>query len=338
MDDRLTEQIAVSDPNGLRSAEAAMLSALTGADEEQPEMATEQSPEMEAAPEEEYGTDDLDDEQADDPDDTDGDQLVEEELEDPTEPTYTVKVSGQELEIPLSELLNGYSRNADYTQKSQRLADERRQLMETQSQLAELQEQIQQWQSTSRQADDFAVDDPGPDYWSELKTRDPVRYMIERDDYREKVAQRDAHQRQTAELQQQLLQQQHQQRAYRLEEQKARMLELIPEIADPDRGAGIKAGIKAYGAELGYTDEELDSLEDARAVKVLHDAWQWQQLQQRRQMIKARPSQSLSSGPSQSSATGNRGHSQLTKAKQRLAKTGTVRDATAAFTQLLSKR
>lgn len=39
--------------------------------------------------------------------------------------TYKVKVDGEELEVGLDELLNGYSRTADYTRKTQALAEER---------------------------------------------------------------------------------------------------------------------------------------------------------------------------------------------------------------------
>lgn len=43
------------------------------------------------------------------------------------EPRYKVKVDGEELEVPLNELLNGYMRQADYTRKTQALAQERKQ-------------------------------------------------------------------------------------------------------------------------------------------------------------------------------------------------------------------
>lgn len=44
------------------------------------------------------------------------------------EPTYTITVAGEEITVPLSELRNGYQRQADYTRKTQELAAERQQL------------------------------------------------------------------------------------------------------------------------------------------------------------------------------------------------------------------
>lgn len=43
------------------------------------------------------------------------------------EPTYEVTIGGQKQSVPLSELLKGYSRTADYTRKTQALAQERQQ-------------------------------------------------------------------------------------------------------------------------------------------------------------------------------------------------------------------
>jgi len=47
---------------------------------------------------------------------------------EPVDPTHLVKVDGQEQEVTLSELRNGYQRQADYTRKTQELASERQRL------------------------------------------------------------------------------------------------------------------------------------------------------------------------------------------------------------------
>jgi hypothetical protein len=51
------------------------------------------------------------------------------QTQETTEPTrFTVKVRGQEQEVELDELLNGYQRQADYTRGTQELAAERQRL------------------------------------------------------------------------------------------------------------------------------------------------------------------------------------------------------------------
>ncbi len=44
------------------------------------------------------------------------------------QPRYTVKVDGEEQEVTLDELVRGYQRNADYTRKTMKVAEERREL------------------------------------------------------------------------------------------------------------------------------------------------------------------------------------------------------------------
>ena len=47
------------------------------------------------------------------------------EIDDPDNRFERVKVAGEELEVPYSELVKGYSREADYTRKAQALAQQR---------------------------------------------------------------------------------------------------------------------------------------------------------------------------------------------------------------------
>lgn len=42
--------------------------------------------------------------------------------------SFTVKIDGQEVEVPLDELLNGYTRQADYTRKTQALSEKAKRL------------------------------------------------------------------------------------------------------------------------------------------------------------------------------------------------------------------
>src|SRR5262245_6426908 len=53
----------------------------------------------------------------------------------PDEPRYRVKVDGEEAEVPLRELVQGYQRGADYTRKTMRLADERREVEQLRAQV-----------------------------------------------------------------------------------------------------------------------------------------------------------------------------------------------------------
>ena len=54
-----------------------------------------------------------------------------------TEPTetsgYTIKVDGEQQQVSLEELQNGYQRQADYTRKTQELASERQRLQQAET-------------------------------------------------------------------------------------------------------------------------------------------------------------------------------------------------------------
>jgi len=57
--------------------------------------------------------------------DNTSDEVVESQEEQP-KPKYKAKVGGEEIEVELDELINGYQRTADYSKKTQALAEQRR--------------------------------------------------------------------------------------------------------------------------------------------------------------------------------------------------------------------
>ena len=67
------------------------------------------------------------------PTEVDTSEASEEVLEEPVEGAYTIKVDGEESQVTLEELQDGYQRQADYTRKTQELADERRRLQQAEA-------------------------------------------------------------------------------------------------------------------------------------------------------------------------------------------------------------
>jgi len=54
------------------------------------------------------------------------DEVEYSEEEEQPKPRYKVKASGEEVEVELDELIKGYQQGADYTKKSQALAEQRK--------------------------------------------------------------------------------------------------------------------------------------------------------------------------------------------------------------------
>ena len=53
--------------------------------------------------------------------------------EEPSGDTYAVKVDGENQEVSLEELRDGYQRQSDYTRKTQELASERKRLQQAEA-------------------------------------------------------------------------------------------------------------------------------------------------------------------------------------------------------------
>ena len=73
------------------------------------------------------------DDELTEPTEVDNSEASEEVIEEPAGESYTVKVDGEESEVTLEELQDGYQRQADYTRKTQELADERKRLQQAEA-------------------------------------------------------------------------------------------------------------------------------------------------------------------------------------------------------------
>jgi len=245
--------------------------------------------EEEAAPtEEEESTEETQDESLEEEPDEDESEEEESEEEDDEgadeseaeeEVLYAVNVNGEEHEIPLDELLKGYSRQSDYTRKTQELSEQRKSIEANQSQwnaeIQQIQTERQQYvsalqnviESSMGSLDQFATVD-----WNTLKNDNPLEYITKRDEYREmqdKVRQ--------AQFQQQQAQQTHQQETQRnhqrvLQEEHVKLVDALPEWSEQDTRQKISGQIKEYALSQGYTTEEIGSLIDHRSLMTLYKA------------------------------------------------------------------
>ena len=200
----------------------------------------------------------------------------EEEVEE--QPRYRVKVSGEEVEVSLDELLNGYSRTADYQKKTQSLAEQRKAVeadrvkideaaktRETYAQRLQVIEQLLQQQ------------DQGQDLAS-LKSEDPIAYAVAMGEKMERDKQLQAVQIERQRVQQE--QQSHQQAQLQkhIQAEQAKLVEAIPEFKDDVKAEVIRRDIRNYAKAQGFTDQELSQVYDSRAVLALYKAAQYDKL------------------------------------------------------------
>ena len=195
--------------------------------------------------------------------------VVEEQL-------YRVKAGDDEAEVTLDELKNSYMRNADYTRKTQQVAEQRKAAeANLEAVLGERQRYADQL-TVLEQA--LSQQEPTQEYWDSLREADPVEFSIQRDlardrkDAREQVAveQQRVQQEQAAQIQAESQQ--------RLAHERDRMNEIIPEWLDEKIAAKEKAAVVNYAQRQGYSETELSQVSDARAVSMIRKAYLYDEL------------------------------------------------------------
>jgi hypothetical protein len=251
----------------------------------------EETPETEeAAPtEEEESTEETQDESLEEESEDESEESYEDEEEESEETDeravegedllYAVNINGEEHQIPLDELLKGYSRQSDYTRKTQELSEHRKELDAYQNQwnaeVQQIQAERQQYvnalqhviENSMGSLDQFATID-----WEALKNDNPLEYITKRDEFREaqdKVRQSQYQQQQTQQLQQQEVARTHQ---TVLHEEHGKLVEALPEWSEPQSRQKLSTDIKAYALSQGYTQEEIGSLIDHRSLMTLYKA------------------------------------------------------------------
>ena len=250
--------------------------------------------------------------------------------------TYTVKIDGKDTEVTEDELLSGYSRQADYTRKSQVLAEQRKKMDE---ELAATQQERQQYQSQLEQfkiqADSKLEEFKSVD-WTKLKEEDPMEYALKRDQYRELQENK----RLVAEEQQNLAQKQQAEMQTKWNEELARQQEVmaqrLPEWNDPEKGPKLKQNIKSFALKKGFTEQEVDSLIDARSVDVLHKAMMYETLLEAKisqKKAKVVPKVQKPGTPSTKSEVNSE---KVKQTRARLKRSGRVDDAALAIKSLMS--
>jgi hypothetical protein len=253
------------------------------------------------------------------------DQIDDDDLVEAAEDTnlIPVKINGKEERWTLDQLKQSAAGQGYINQKMQENAALEKKYKEQSQALAQQQQQVLAMYQKAQQGGLQAPTPPS----KELFDQDPIGYMEAKLTYDEAKA---AHDQQLVQLrgmhQQQAQQQQAAKQAY-LAEQAEVLKQYIPEIADPEKGEKLKAGIIDTGVHYGFTPEEMASVTDARYVRALNDARKYRQL-----IANKKKSQSKADGvrPVVKAGAKKRPDGQAAtrkKAQQRLQKTGSIEDA-----------
>lgn len=238
--------------------------------------------------------------------------------------------TGEEEYYTGEELADGWMRQKTFTQKTQQLAEQRK---EMEAERAKVSQEREQYQLGLQQY--LSQPEPQPPS-EELFESDPLAYMKAKDDYRDALAQRSQAQAELHRVEGERMREANLQRQEYLQRESERLTNLIPEWRDETVATKEKQAIKEYGLSLGYSNEEMDSIGDSRAVALMRKALMFDSMTQKGQAkLKQNPEgvPMLRPGGQQP----QRRLSEFHKAKMKLAKTGRHEDATSAISQILRR-
>ena len=254
---------------------------------------------------------------------------VEYSEEEEPKPRYKVKASGEEVEVELDELIKGYQQGADYTKKSQALAEQRKALEAERQHLEYVKQERQAYAQKLQALDSFLSQQNQGVNLDVLKETDPIGYAVA-------VAEQSQREKQLAVVrneQQRLAQQQQSEHQASLQnhlrQESEKLTSLIPELATP-QGDAVRKQIRDYAKSIGWSDQELSQLYDSRAVVTLYNGMKYQQLQKSKPEVNKKLQAAPKMMRSGTSAPPTKSSSDK-QAMQRLRETGKVSDAAKAF-------
>jgi len=244
-----------------------------------------------------------------------------------SEQSFTVKIDGEEKAVTLEELKQGFS-GQKYVQKGmQENAQMRKQteqvynsLLQSRQQVTDLFQKLQNGGAARQPVKpDLAMLDTDPIGYVEANARyenDMVTYQTEMQQF-QRVQNEQLHAQNLA------------LEAHRSQEM-SKLLEIMPDLKDPDKGKVMREQMLAVGTEYGYSGEEISAIVDHRAIRVLEDARKYREIVAGKSKAVEKATQKKRTQPLKAGSKKSSSQAKELKTKQnRLQKTGSIDDAVA---------
>jgi hypothetical protein len=293
-----------------------------------PEEAPETGPAPEAA---EQGDSQADELSADDlPDD--GEQAAQQSLDE-----WDIVHNGTQHKLPRDKVIELAQKGFDYTAKTQALASQQRATMELMQRVQELEalapevtNELAQVRAAERALAQWQNVD-----WIQLATNDPLeypKYRAQFDQLREAYSmaanaynqKAGALQQRKAEVSKAVVQQ-----------EMSRLQEIMPQLRDPKAFQAAAAEIKSAALADGYSEQEVDQVVDARYVRTLWKAAQYDKLvKSKAEKIKQARAAPPTAKPGAAGQTQSAEAKRMQETRKALKKTGDWRDAASLLARL----
>lgn len=311
----------------------------------------EDDDEEEEVDDEEGDDDESDDEEEDaaaQGDEEEDDEGELEELDLPMDAIVEIPVGGGETEqVTLEEALQRTMRQADYTRKTQATAAERKKYVEAAEQTLQVREALGQQLLILEQA--LAEDGTPPDHWAKLRTENPEQFANEYAAYEATQARLKQVRAAISKQQEEAVEEAKAAHAARLVEERNKLTEAIPDWADEKVFDEALDTIQSFLVDTyGANDKELEQIYDHRFILMARDAMLYRRAKTKgKEKIKEaekkgarilKPGATSKSTKTGGKKGGKKSSSKKVKAfkqrRDRLSRTGSVKDAAAAFLAL----
>ena len=255
------------------------------------------------------------------------------EIQQEQDSTYKVKVAGQELDVTLDELKNGYSRDADYRRKTEELSYDKKQFM------SESEKQRQNYSSKLNEANQL-LSVAQQQLQTEINSSDLERLYEEDPTEAARIEHR--LRRKQEKLNSAMAKTQSEQKKQfdgYLTDQKKKLTLKMPEFSDPTKASKLASSMKSTLTNYGFNDQEINQVYDHRIVVLVNDAMKYRNMQNSKPNLAkkiSKPGRVFSSGVKKDKADIN-----FTKRKEklsRLKKTGNIKDATSIFLDMVNNK
>ena len=260
----------------------------------------------------------------------------EEEVEEQEEPQkFRVKAAGEEREVTLDELIKSYQLGTDYTKKSQAVAEERKAVEAERQAIQEAKALRDQYAQRLEMMEQMLKPQDETENLAYLKETDPIGYSVKVAEMVERDKQLNAVRAERERIAQQQEQERQQNLQRMVAEESQKLVAAVPEFADPTKGEALRKDIRSFGKSLGFSDQELASVYDSRAVLTLYKAMQYDKLMASKPEVTKKVAQApkvMKPGVAQSRDTGSE---ELKKLKARAKQSGRVADAASVFERFI---
>lgn len=245
-----------------------------------------------------------------------------EEVKNSAEPYEEIEIKGEKYSVPKA-IKESIMLQADYTRKTMELAEQRKALEKADPKVVEeFKQKLTHYETLLGQsvANDQKID------WVKLLEQDPIEYLKQKElsESRAKEWQQISTQR---------AQEQAERTRQTLSKEWEQLIAKRPEWKDESVLKADREKIVKSLAEVGYTEEEINSISDHRALLVADKARRYDELMAAKtevvKKIEKLPPKIERPGVSPSEGQANQA------AMQRLRKTGSLDDATAALRSLM---